>query len=440
MRKTFFLILVTAVVVVSACVAPVAPAAPAAPGQAAPAAAAPAPASECKGPLKFWTFEYAEGPRALLDKYVADWNASHDVKAEYQSFPWAQYTGEILTTGIATGEAPDVFFISPGDWRRYASGGLALPLNDYFPEYLKKDLLPASLNAVTLNGNIYSVPFEMEPVVLWYNKEMLDNAGLKPPTSWDEVRSTAKALTTPEQFGILIPTNPDYYQNFVWYPFLWMAGGDVMNSDFTAAAINSEAGAKAVQFWGDLVAADKVAASTSTGNDPVDERFPTGRAAMYVSGYWVYGWIAANYPEFLDKLGVALIPPPNAGDTNATVYGGWTTMVYNNTKCPKEAAEFAINLFGAEDLTRNVQWSTVLNTKLSPRASVKAAAGDFYTKFPHDFFINDVFPIARPEPSYPPEIAKAVWESLQQAMFNGVSGVDATNAAADTINTYLKAQ
>lgn len=433
MRKAYLLLMTIAMVVLSACVAP---AAPAATTDSAPAAAE---AAACEGPLKFWTFEYAPEVAELLNQYVADWNASHDVQFEYQSFPWAQYTGEILTTGIATGEAPDVFFISPGDWRRYAASGLALPLNDYFPDYLRDDLLPAALNAVTLDGNIYSVPFEMEPVVLWYNKAMFEEAGLQPPTSWDELKSTAEALTTPERFGILIPTNPDYYQNFVWYPFLWMAGGEVVNEDFTAAAINSEGGAQAVQLWGDLVTSG-VAATTSTGNDPVDERFPTERAAMFVSGYWVYGWIQTNYPDFLDNLGVALIPPPNAGDANATVYGGWTVMAYANTECPEVAAEFAINLFGAEDLERNVQWNTVLNTKLSPRASLREAAPEFYAEFPHDFFVNDVFPVARPEPSFPPEIARAVWEMLQEAMFGGASGVDATNAAAEKINSYFEAQ
>ena len=220
-----------------------------------------------------------------------------------------------------------------------------------------------------------------------------------------------------------------------------MAGGDVMNEDFTAAAINSEAGAQAVQFWGDLVATDQVAASTSTGNDPTDERFPTERGGdvrLRLLGLWLDQGQLPRVPA--ENWTSALIPPPNSGDANATVYGGWTVMAYANTQCPKEAAEFAINLFGAEDLTRNVQWATVLNTKLSPRASVKEAAGDFYTEFPHDFFINEVFPTARPEPSYAPEIAHAVWEALQQAMFNGMSGADATNAAADTINAYLATQ
>lgn len=62
---------------------------------------------------------------------------------------------------------------------------------------------------------------------------------------------------------------------------------------------------------------------------------------------------------------------------------------------------------------------------------------EFYSQFPHDVFAKEIFPTARPEPSYPPEIAQAVWEAIQDAMFNGVSGADAAAAAADKINSYL---
>ncbi|MCZ7544669.1 MAG: sugar ABC transporter substrate-binding protein [Anaerolineae bacterium] len=358
--------------------------------------------------LTFWTFEYAEDVDPFFEAYIEEWNATHDLQVVRQEFPWAQYTGEILTTGIATGEAPDVFFISPGDWRRYAESGLALPLEDYMPDYLLEDLLPASVEAVTLDGHIYSVPFEMEPVALWYNKTMLEEAGLELPVTWDALLAAVETLTTSERYGILIPTNPDYYENFVFYPFLWMAGADVVNDDFTAAAADTPEAARALDLWGTLVR-EGYAAPTSTGSDPTDERFPTGQAAMFVSGYWVYGWIEANYPEFLEHLAVAPIPAPDEGDAQITVYGGWTVMVYAGTDHPAEAAEFAINMFGAEDNARAAAWGIEYNTKLSPRQSVVADNADFYENFPHNVFANDIFPTARPEPSYPPEIAQAVW-------------------------------
>jgi multiple sugar transport system substrate-binding protein len=395
-----------------------------------------APVAAQDGGLKFWTFEYADPVDPFFNEYVDEWNSTHDLQVERQEFPWAQYTGEILSTGIATGDAPDVFFISPGDWRRYAESGLALPLQDYIPDYLKEDILPASWDAVTLDGNIYSIPFEMEPVVLWYNKSMLEEAGVEVPTTWDELTTAAAALTTEDRYGILIPTNPDYYENFVFYPFLWMAGGEVMNENFSAAAVNTPEAARALDLWGTLVR-EGYAAPNSTGNDPTDERFPTGQAAMYVSGYWVYGWIADNYPEFLEDLAVAPIPAPDEGDELRTVYGGWTVMVYAGTEHPEEAAEFAINMFGAEDNTRATEWGTVYNTKLSPRASVIEDNPDFYAEFPHDVFSSQIFPSARPEPSYPPEIAQTVWEAIQDAMFNNVSGADAAAAWAEKIDSYL---
>ena len=385
--------------------------------------------------LDFWTFEYDEPVDPFFTAYVDEWNASHDLQVERQEFPWAQYTGEILTTGIATGTAPDVFFISPGDWRRYAESGLALPLEDYIPDYLKEDILPASWDAVTLDGHIYSLPFEMEPVVLWYSKSALAEAGLEVPTTWDELEAAAAALTTSDRYGILIPTAPGYYENFVFYPFMWMAGADVMNEDFSASVANSPEMAQALDFWGGLVQ-NGYAASTSTGSDPTDERFATGQGAMFVSGYWVYGWIQANYPEMLEDLGVAAIPAP-AGAEAATVYGGWTAMVYADTEHPAEAAEFAINMFGAEDNSRAAAWGIEYNTKLSPRASVIEDNAEFYAQFPHDVFANVIFPTAHAEPSYPPEIAQAVWEGVQDVMFAGVSGEDAAAAMAEKIDSYL---
>ena len=94
-------------------------------------------------------------------------------------------------------------------------------------------------------------------------------------------------------------------------------------------------------------------------------------------------------------------------------------------------------MFGAEDNTRAGEWGMVYNTKLSPRGSVIEDNPEFYSEFPHDVFANDIFPTARPEPSFPPEIGQSVWEAIQDVMFNGVSGADAAAAWADKIDSYL---
>jgi multiple sugar transport system substrate-binding protein len=112
-------------------------------------------------------------------------------------------------------------------------------------------------------------------------------------------------------------------------------------------------------------------------------------------------------------------------------------MVYAGTEHPDEAAEFAINMFGAEDNARAAAWTIEYNTKLSPRQSVLEDNADFYAEFPYNVFANEIFPTARPEPSFPPEIAQAVWEALQDVMFAGVDADDAVVAWAEKIDAYL---
>jgi len=389
-------------------------------------------------PLKFWTYYAEDSEQGLwFQEYIDQWNASHSVKFEYAYIPWANYTGEGLTTAFATREGPDVFVISAGDWRRYAAGHLALPLNETIPEDLKEDILPAALEAVTLDGKIYSMPFEMEPVALWYNKAMLEEAGVSVPETWSDLAAAAEALTTEDRYGLLIPTVPDYYQNFVFYPFLWMAGGEVMNKDFTAAAINTPEAARAFNLWGDLV---KKGYANSTEGGPWDIRFPEEQAAMYASGYWVYGLITDIYPDFVEKVGVTTLPVANAGDPPLSVYGGWTLMVYSGTDYPAEASEFAINLYGGKDLERIGKWGTELMTKISTRKSVNEYNADFYKEWPYSYWLNDIFPTCRAEPSYPPEIAQAVYEALQDVMFGGLIGEEAVAAAETKINAYLETQ
>ncbi|NPV52400.1 MAG: sugar ABC transporter substrate-binding protein [Firmicutes bacterium] len=382
--------------------------------------------------LKFWKFA-ASNDDGDLAKMVDQWNKENpDIKVVFETFPWDQYVNEKLTVGFASRQGPDVFWISPGEFMKYVENGIALPLNQYFPEDLKQDLVPAALDAVTVKGKIYAVPHEMEPVALYYNKNLFKQSGVEPPTTWDELISTAKKLKTSNRWGVMIPTAGDYYQNFVFYPFLWMAGGDVLDKEWTQCTFNSPATAKALDFWGDLINKYKVA--PPTGGNPGDESLANGLTSMFVVGYWYAGILKNNYPKF--EYGVVPIPKPTNGKF-VTVYGGWTTMVSSQSKHPKEAAEFAVWLFG-KDPGRPLIWIEAPRTKLSPRLSVMEKAKDYFDKFPHNVFRDQILKIARAEPAYPPEIAKAVTDAIQEVLFKGKSGAQAAEKASKTIEAYLK--
>lgn len=89
---------------------------------------------------------------------------NHDLKVEFQRFPFAQYYDQ-LTMSLATGEMPDVFLMSPSDWRRYAEGGVALPLDNYLPDYLNPTFSTGGISELGTR-----IKGALEPKGLYYKR------------------------------------------------------------------------------------------------------------------------------------------------------------------------------------------------------------------------------------------------------------------------------
>lgn len=389
--------------------------------------------SASKVEITFWKYQ-DENEQKTLEMLVERFNAEHPgIKVNFEVVPWAQYLGEKVPTSLMAGGGPDVFWLSAGEFMKYVVNGSILPIDDAFTPELRKDFLPQSLKAVTVGGRVYGVPHEMGVQALIYDAKLFQESGLTAPTTWDELVSTATKLKTPTRWGIILPTNPDVYQNFIWYSWLWMAGGEVVDEGWTKARINESAGAKALQFWGDLV---NNGLASPKGGAPFDADVALGKAAMSVQGHWVVDNYKANYPNF--KIGVAPLPAVSKGKPSIAAYGGWWSVVNKNTKHPKEAKEFAVWLFGNDPMNA-VDLLYPPGTYLSPRKSVMNIVKntDYYRQFPHPLFIEQIWPNTRPEPAYTPEIVQAVTDALQSVMFGKVSGTEAANVAAKKINDYL---
>ncbi|MER9485020.1 extracellular solute-binding protein [Mesorhizobium sp. M0563] len=112
-----------------------------------------------EAPLKFWQF-YAPGgdvkPQVQwFEKLVADWNDGHDQKVELEYVVNSEYiSGSKLATAFASGEGPDIFLISPGDFLRYYNGGVLADLTPHIEDAAKADF-PESViaNRMRSSGN-----------------------------------------------------------------------------------------------------------------------------------------------------------------------------------------------------------------------------------------------------------------------------------------------
>ena len=382
-----------------------------------------------KTTLEFWKF-VAENDDPVIRDAVKRWNAAHpNVQVKFQTFPPEQYSGTKLTTAFAAGKGPDIFWISPGQFINYVNNGVATPVDDIVD---KSAYNPASVAAVSVDGKMYALPFEQEPVALYYRKDIFSKAGIQPPATWDDLLAAAQELTGGKQKGIVIEPSPGPYQNFTWYPFLWSAGAEVVDAESKASALRTPQAASAFDLWGKLVrqgyAPSKVSALTA-------DIGPLGRGetAMQVCGFWAIAQMKANYAKV--DYGIVPIPIP-AGGKQVTVYGGWTQMISAKSGGIEQAKEFTKWLW-TQDKEFPQQWACRHNSKFSPNPSINQQCDDVFSKPPYSVFKDQILPTARAEPRYPDQVVKAVGDGLQAAMFSGKSGEEAAALAAGKIDSYL---
>lgn len=388
-----------------------------------------------KTKISFWTF-HTNKEREFMEALGTEYQkVNPDVEVKYENYPESDYMGSKLTTAFAANSGPDVFVMSPGDFLKYANSGVAMDLTSYFKDDIKKDFLPSSIEAVTVDNKILGIPFEIELLGLYYNKDLLADAGVEAPTTWNELIEAVKTLKGKytEVAPLLIEPTMGYYQNFTWYPFLWQGGGNVIDSTARKETFEGAAAENALKLWGDLIKAGAPAKlSIPLTNDT--SLLGGGQAAMQVCGTWAVAGLETDYPD--TNIGLVPLPIPEGGKA-ATTAGGWKMMVNGKGENADEAAKFAMWAW-AEDIDLPLKWCTEVKFAYSPRQSVIDAGKDIYTKGLRKIFTEEIYDSAIGEPRYPAEIVNAVGEALQQVMFNNGDPKEEAKKANDKINEFLK--
>lgn len=381
--------------------------------------------------LEFWSF-YAKGdPQAdFVDTWVADYNKSHPkVHINHKVVSQTDYTTTLIPTALANGTAPDILYVEPSTFTKYADSDALADLTPYYTDELKKDILPSVLKSVTYKDKLLALPFELETLGLFYDQKLFASENITPPTTWDEMQSDAKKLTADKRYGIALPVEDSGYTLFNFWPYLWMAGGDITKGSNGKYTIDTPEMAKALDFYGSFFTKKQAPSTLQIGPWDVGN-VATGASAMQQSGSYA---IAATETTYKDaSIGVVPLPSPD-GSGSITVAGGQKLAVNAASKHVKEAADFIFSGFGSSDISLPTKWVTEAKFAYPARQSVIDANKDIFTKGLRADFTK-FYDTARPEPSYPAAVTQAVQTAMQDVMFGGKTGAEAAKkaqAAAD---------
>jgi len=166
------------------------------------------------------------------------------------------YGRDKLQTMIAGGDAPDLMMLNTGQFEQLASRGALKPLDDIIKgEKFDLNLYwPQAIAGVTYGGKMYGLPRDMSNVILYYNKDLFDKAGVAYPNNnwtWNDMAAAAKKLTVDtnkdgkvDQWGFAVNNIV-----WVWAGFVWGNGGDILSQDRKRALLQDQNTIDALNFY-----------------------------------------------------------------------------------------------------------------------------------------------------------------------------------------------
>ena len=265
-------------------------------------------ATESTGPIKVWLSNNPEEV-AWGKAMVKEWNADHpDQKVTAQEIPAGKTSEEVIGAAITAGNAPClVFNTSPAAVPQFQKQGGLVPLDDFEggTDYVEQRSGDVAEQYQSEDGKYYQIPWKSNPVMIFYNKDLLKKAGVDPENpplaTHDEFLETSRKIVDSGAADAAIWPAPssEFFQSwFDFYPLYAAETGGKQLVEDGEATFDSEEGRTVADFWAQMYADGLAQKEVYNGDSFADEK-----AAMAIVGPWaiaVYGdkvnWGAAPVP------------------------------------------------------------------------------------------------------------------------------------------------
>ncbi|MFQ3636845.1 MAG: ABC transporter substrate-binding protein [Cyanobacteriota bacterium] len=394
----------------------------------------PAAATDAVIHLTLWHGVNPPANRDVLQRLVDRFNEAHphiQVEALYVG-QGDQQIPKILAAVVGDA-APDLLWYAPMITGQLVELGALRSLDDWLSTApVAAEIDPALRESMQWEGKTWSIPFGTNNVGVFYRPSLFAAAGIRQlPQTWDEFRQVAKALTIPEknQHGLLLPLGKGEWTVFMWLPFFWGGGGEIV-TESGAVQVASSGAIAALQFWQDLVNDGSAILSQPERGYELDA-FLAGKVAMQLSGPWTLGQLRQTGIEF----GVMPIP---AGLRPATSTGGENLFFFRSSPQREQAAQ----VFGEYVLSEAFQTEWAIATGYLPVNLRSRQSHDYQTfvaQQPAVQVFLDQAKYGRSRPIVPRynRISDALGRAIESVLLNQNTPAAAIDAAQRRLDRLL---
>lgn len=371
-----------------------------------------------------WYHAYGEtGVQQAVERYAK----AYDKGTVHVQWNPGDYDSK-LASGLASSSGPDVFESTlRADMVRAKQ---VLALDDLLGD-ARSDFTESVLASHTFEGSVYGIPQSVDMQMLFYRKSLLSQAGVRPPTTVDELLDAARKLTTGKVKGLFLGNDGGI--GVLAGPLLWSAGLDYLTPDHKVG-FDDPAAAASVGKLRELFTSNALLLGAPTDwSDP--SAFTQGLTAMQWSGLWA---VPAVQKALGDDFGVLPWPKLNDSGKASVPFGAFGSMV--NAKSQKiNDAKAYVKWLWVERTDFQSDFDLSYGFHIPARKSLAAKADKLRTGVAADAvkFVQDLGKPQNPPP-WTSKMQSALSDSLSKIVRSGGDATTELRTASQTVQTELK--
>ena len=344
-----------------------------------------------------------------------------------------------VNASVMSGGLPDVLTVDGPNIAAYAANGIIQPLAELTDEE-KSQYLPSIIEQGTVNDKLYALGVMESSVGLYYNKDILDEAGIEVPDAdhpwtWSEFSDILEQLKPlmEEKDGYPLDMTFPVGETSIYYfaPFVWFGGGELVSEDGLTVDgyFNSDKTAAAMKYFRSIVENGYMSKA------PIDQLFESGRAAFKFDGAWEVNTVYNSYKDL--NLGVAPYVVSDDWDGGAyTPTGSWAFAASSETEELEGATELVKWMSGVDSGIRI--WDMTKNFPSTYEAFENIDV--FQTDENYSALYNQLSTYGHPRPKTPvyPQVSTCFQEVLEGVALSGNDVQSELDGAVKRIDSKLE--
>ena len=382
-------------------------------------------------------FAAGNDPSGATEALIDEYNASHPgVTVRFQAMPANTDTQhDAYVTYLSAGESNiDLYSLDVIWTAEFARAGWVRKLPDSFIDTDR--FLVGPIESVTYEGDLYAVPWFTDAGVLYYRSDLLKEAGLEAPETWDDLLAACRSVALPRGMDGFVWQGARY-EGLVcdFLEFLWGLGGRIEPDDLASrpGEVEDEI-VRTIEMMRGFLDEGISSESVLTYKEEDSRRaFTEGHALFHRN--WPYAWSMAEGVESKVKGSVGIAPLAHGpGETGYSTIGGWNVAVSSFTEHPDEAFEFLAFITDERSLKLRAIEGAYLPTRRSTYEDSEVLEAN-----PHFARFFEVFRNTRNRPRSPhyPRASDVIQENVHGALAGEIDPRPAARAIVSELTEIL---